>query len=272
MTLEASRLTINPETKQLLTSTFELPELGAEEVRIQVLFSGISRNDILILEGKLTNDFFGTASVGRVVAIGKDVGNRKVGEVVGVYHQSVNRGEYSTGFSTFLQVNISQVVYVPNTIPLEQASTLLAEGVVAYNSLEKLNKGSSIAVVGTGNLAYLTAQFAKKVFGFHVTVLTLGSTEGVTESFGADAADVLTIASLKKYTQKFDAAVIAEPIEAALFKDFQDIVIRTGKIVISVQLGYSPAINFFELIIGNFLLIQDKENSSVQREEKSPNL
>ena len=87
-------------------------------MRIQVLFSGITRNDVLLLENKLANDFFGVAAVGRIVEVGKEVGARKAGEVVGVYHENVNRGEFKTGFSNFLQVDVSQVVFLPVTIPL----------------------------------------------------------------------------------------------------------------------------------------------------------
>ena len=65
--------------------------------------------------------------------------------------------------------------------------------------LLKTFKGSPIAVVGTGNLAYLTVQFAKKVFNMHVTVFSLGGVEGVAESLGADAADVYSVENAKKY-------------------------------------------------------------------------
>jgi D-arabinose 1-dehydrogenase-like Zn-dependent alcohol dehydrogenase len=214
MSLEASRLFVNKETRELASTAFKLPELSENEVRIQVTYSGISRNDILYIEGKLANDYFGVAAVGNIVAIGKNVGTRKVGEVVGVYYENINRGEYKTGYSTYLQIDVSHVIYLPITISLEQASGLLGDGVVAFNALERLPKGSVIAVIGSGNLAYLTVRFAKLVFGFHVTVLSLGTVEGIAESFGADAADVYSIANVKKYEEKFDAVVITEPVPA----------------------------------------------------------
>jgi D-arabinose 1-dehydrogenase-like Zn-dependent alcohol dehydrogenase len=141
--------------------------------------------------------------VGRVVAVGKAVGSRKVGEAVGVYHSSVNKGAFKTGFASHLQVDANQVVFLPTTIPLEQASSLLTEGIVAFNALQQVPKGVPIAVVGTNSLAYLTVQFAKRVFNLHVTVLALGPSEGIAEAFGADAADVYSPASTKKYELKF---------------------------------------------------------------------
>lgn len=86
MSLQASRLSIHPDTKQLETTTFDLPEIGDHDVRIRVLFNSISHNDLLFLEGKNSNDFFGVGAVGRVEAVGKSVGSRKTGEIVGIYH------------------------------------------------------------------------------------------------------------------------------------------------------------------------------------------
>lgn len=175
MSLQVSTLSINSETRHLETVTSDLSELGENEVRIQVLFNAISRNDVLILEGKHGDDYWGVGAVGRVVAVGKGVGSRKVGEAVGVYHSSINRGAFKTGFASYIQVDASQVVFLPSTIPLEQASSLLTEGIVAFNALQQVPKGVPIAIVGTNSQAYLTVQFAKKVFKHHVTVLSLGS-------------------------------------------------------------------------------------------------
>jgi D-arabinose 1-dehydrogenase-like Zn-dependent alcohol dehydrogenase len=250
MSLQASRLSLNSESKQLETTTFELAELGEHEVRIQVLFNAISRNDVLMVEGKHGSDFFGPAAVGRVVAVGKAVGSRKVGEAVGVFHKSVNRGSFKSGFSSYLQVEASDVVFIPTSIPLEQASSLLSDGVVAFNSLERLPQGAVIAVIGTGNLAYLTVQFAKRVFGHHVTVFSLASSEGVAESLGADAADVYSIPNTKKYEEKFDAVIVTEPIIGEeQSKPLQNLAIRTGKLFFATQFSYAPSLVVMDLIV-----------------------
>jgi D-arabinose 1-dehydrogenase-like Zn-dependent alcohol dehydrogenase len=51
--------------------------------------------------------------------------------------------------------------------------------VVAYKSLLKSDKGNHIAIVGGNHLAYLTVQFAKSVFGLHVTVFAAEGSEGL---------------------------------------------------------------------------------------------
>lgn len=154
------------------------------------------------------------------------------------------------------------MVFLPTTIPLEQASSLLTEGIVAFNALQQVPKGVPIAVVGTNSQAYLTVQFAKKVFKHHVTVLSLGSAEGVAESFGADAADILSTETIKKYGLKFDAVVVAEQVAAGNeSRQLMDIAIRTGKILFLTQFTYSPPIGVFDLIVSTSIPMQTRESS-----------
>jgi D-arabinose 1-dehydrogenase-like Zn-dependent alcohol dehydrogenase len=163
-----------------------------------VLFTGISRNDILYSEGKHRKDYFGVEAVGRVVAIGKNAGTRKVGDIVGVFHSNVNNGTYTTGFASHLQVHQDEVVYIPHTIAPELATSLLGSGVIAFNVLEQIEKGASVAVFGTGILAYLTTQFAKKVFGLKVTLFGYEGGEDLAQSFGADGYIALSKEAIKK--------------------------------------------------------------------------
>ena len=54
-----------------------------------------------------------------MVAIGKNVGHCKVNDIVGVYHGNTNSGDFKTGFSTSLQANQKDIIYIPNTIAPE---------------------------------------------------------------------------------------------------------------------------------------------------------
>jgi hypothetical protein len=47
MSIAVSTLAINPDTRQVETVSADLPEVGDNEVRIQVLFNAVSRNDVL---------------------------------------------------------------------------------------------------------------------------------------------------------------------------------------------------------------------------------
>ena len=134
MAQKVTKLAVN-EKGELSSAEAELSPLNPQEVRIQVLYSGININDLLFLEGKNRNDFFGTEVVGKVVEVGKDVGHCKVGQVVGVYHPNSNSGEFSTGFASFLQVNQDRVVFIPSSIEPEQAACLISSGTTAFNAL-----------------------------------------------------------------------------------------------------------------------------------------
>lgn len=77
MIQEATKLVIDNQT--LKAEQHQLPALGDEDIRIQVLYAAISQNDILLLQGKHSNDYFGTGLVGKVTEVGKNVGHTKVG-------------------------------------------------------------------------------------------------------------------------------------------------------------------------------------------------
>lgn len=195
------------------------------------------------------------------MAVGKNVGFRKIGERVGVYFPNVNRGENITGFASHIQVDSSRVLYIPDTISSEQASALLGDGVAAFSSVEKLPVGSTIAVLGTNNSAYLTVLFAKKVFKHNVTVLSLNSSEGIAEAFGADAADVYSLETVKKYNEKFDAVIVTEAVTPELAHPLQSLAIRTGKLFFTNHFCYHNTIVFFDLIVCKVCIIQVSANS-----------
>jgi hypothetical protein len=99
--------------------------------------------------------------------------------------------------------------------PLEQASSLLSGGIVAFNSLELLPQG----------------------------FFSLGSSEGVAESFGADAVEGYSIANIKKYEEKFYSVIVTEPsIGEEQSKLLQNIAIRTGKLFFATQFSYAPSV------------------------------
>lgn len=63
------------------------------------------------------------------------MGKCKVNDIVGVYHGNTNYGEFKTEFSSYLQVNQSEIVYIPNSITPENAASLIGAGVTAFNAL-----------------------------------------------------------------------------------------------------------------------------------------
>ena len=63
----------------------ELPPVEDNDVRIQVLYSNISKSDLTAGSEKNKISCFGSETVGKVTAVGKNVGHCKVGQTVGVH-------------------------------------------------------------------------------------------------------------------------------------------------------------------------------------------
>lgn len=68
-------------------------------------------------------------------------------------------------------------------------------------------------MIGAGHLAYLTAQFAKKVAGCTVTIFAYEGNEETAKEMGADAFVILSKASIAKHDQKFKAVIITDVLK-----------------------------------------------------------
>lgn len=89
MTQESTKININA-NNELVSVNEQLPPLGDTDVRIQIVTSNINKNDLSMWESKNNCDFFGTEIVGKVTAVGKNVGHCKVGQTVGVHREKNN--------------------------------------------------------------------------------------------------------------------------------------------------------------------------------------
>ena len=150
---------------------------------------------------------------------------------------------------------VDQLVYIPNSIPNEQAAALLSSGIVAYNALCQ-PRGNKVAVVGTKSLAYLTCQFAKKVFNTEVTLF--GHDEGnKAEEFGVDAYEPFSVKAIEKHVEKFDQVVVAtSELSAEEAQNVQNLARRTGQVIFAVELTSNPRIILHELVLGMLVVTQ----------------
>ena len=131
---------------------------------------------------------------------------------------------------------------------------------IAFKTLEQVEKGSSVAVVGTGELAYVVTQYAKKVFGQSVTVFGYEGGEELLKSFGADSFVKLSLDSISKNNEKYQAVIVTDLVQPEEFKTLQNIAIRTGQIYLAIDMGYYPTIGCFDLVCGKIYAIQANAN------------
>ncbi|WP_029067888.1 NAD(P)-dependent alcohol dehydrogenase [Jonesia quinghaiensis] len=193
-------------TDALTLGTIERREVGANDVRIDIQWSGICHSDIHTVRGDWGPQPYpltvGHEIAGVVVEVGSDVTRHKVGDRVGVgcmvnscgtctnceagdeqYCLNGMVGTYGAtdrdgtvtqgGYATEIVVVENFVLRIPEAIPFEKAAPLLCAGITTYSPLKHwgAGEGKKVAVVGLGGLGHMAVKFAHTM-GADVTVIS----------------------------------------------------------------------------------------------------
>ncbi|WP_242112621.1 NAD(P)-dependent alcohol dehydrogenase [Luteimonas aquatica] len=187
--------------------SIERREPGPRDVLIDILYCGVCHSDIHQARDEWGGSIFpmvpGHEIVGRVAAVGAQVGKYKVGDTVGVgcfvdscrqceqcrageeqYCSEGMTGTYNSreradgaptygGYASRITVDEDYVLRIPDGIPLERAAPLLCAGITTYSPLRHygLKAGDKLAVVGLGGLGHMAVKFGVAM-GAEVTVLS----------------------------------------------------------------------------------------------------
>ena len=236
-------------TAPLAPHTFERRAVGPNDVRIDVLYSGICHSDL-----HQARDDWGGAQypmvpgheiIGRVVEVGAEVSTLKVGDYAGVgcmvdscrhcdacnhdleqyceegptytYNsQDRQTGELTMGgYSDHIVVEQRFVVKVSEKLDLKAAAPLLCAGITTWSPLRhwKVGPGQKVGVIGLGGLGHMGVKFAKAL-GAHVVMIT------TTPEKGADAkrlgADEVLVSrdpvQMKAHANSFDFLLNTVPV------------------------------------------------------------
>jgi len=187
--------------------TFERREVGPHDVQFDILFCGVCHSDL----HQIKNDWFpgifpmvpGHEIVGRVVKVGDQVKNFKVGDLAGTgcmvdscqvcenckkdleqyclegntltYNSYERDGKTPTygGYSNTIVVREEFVLRISDRLNLPAVAPLLCAGITTYSPLRhwKVGKGHKLAVLGLGGLGHMAVKFGV-AFGAEVTVLS----------------------------------------------------------------------------------------------------
>ena len=177
---------------------FDPGPLGTEDVEIAVEYCGICHSDLSMLDNEwdMTNYPFvpGHEAVGRVIAIGEDVKDLKVGQRVGVGWNASSCAQCRTclsgnqhlcpsvqgtivgrhgAFAERLRVNWLWAVPLPDAIEASSAGPLLCGGVTVFYPLllTDLKPTARVGVVGIGGLGHMALQFLN-AWGCEVVAFT----------------------------------------------------------------------------------------------------
>jgi NADPH:quinone reductase len=164
-----------------------MPEIGPNELLVEVAASGVNFIDVYRREGVYpapTPFVLGQECAGRVLAMGADVGGVSVGDVVATC-------EAGKGSHAALAVfDAAKAVPVPGPVAADIAAAAMLQGITAHyltNSTFPIQPGNEVLVhAAAGGVGQLLVQMAKTK-GAHV-VATVGSAQKakIARSAGAD--------------------------------------------------------------------------------------
>lgn len=221
--------------------SFDRKELGAKQVQIEILYSGVCHSDIHTAKGDWGPAIYplvpGHEIVGRITAVGNEVTKFKIGELAGVgcfvdscrtcpscksgeeqFCEEGMTGTYNSyergtkiptygGYSTSITVDEDYTLHISDKLELSAVAPLLCAGITTYSPLRYLNvgKGHKVGVLGLGGLGHMAVKFAVS-FGAEVTMLSHSpSKEADAKKLGAHhfalTSDAATMDSL---ANKFD--------------------------------------------------------------------
>ncbi len=171
----------------LAVQALPTPEPGADEVLIEVAASGVNFIDVYRREGRYPAPppfVLGQECAGRVLAVGSDVRNVALGEVVAT--ANAHHGSHAT----VAAIPAEEAVSVPDGVAPELAAAAMLQGMTAHylvNSTYQLVSGVQVLVhAAAGGVGQLLVQLAKAKRAN--VIATVGSAEKaeIARSLGAD--------------------------------------------------------------------------------------
>ena len=175
-------------TASLVASEVPVPEPGPGDVLVRVSVCGVCRTDLDLVEGRLTAPAYpiipGHQAIGRVERTGKDVGELRVGDRVGVAWINSACGrcawcrserenlcpyfratgcDANGGYAEYIVVPAAFAYPVPAELPDASAAPLLCAGAIGWRSLRltELADGQPLGLTGFGASAHLVLQLAR---------------------------------------------------------------------------------------------------------------
>lgn len=168
--------------------TYELGELGSEQVDIKVSYCGICHSDLSMIKNDWGMTQYplvpGHEIVGEVVAAGDAVKNIKIGDKVGLgwlsascmscqqcmdgSHHLCSNSESTIvarhgGFADYVRGHWSWAIPLPAAIDLSKAGPLLCGGITVFNPiiLADVKPTDTVGVIGIGGLGHMALKFLK---------------------------------------------------------------------------------------------------------------
>jgi uncharacterized zinc-type alcohol dehydrogenase-like protein len=227
--------------KPLGPLSFNRRDVGAEDIRIEILFCGVCHSDLHYARNEWHFTVYpavpGHEIVGRVAEIGSNVAKFKVGDHVGVgclvdscrtcascqegleqYCETGNTQTYGGtdkviggptfgGYSNVIVVDQAFVLRIPQGMDLASAAPLLCAGITLYSPLRHWGAapGKKVGIVGLGGVGHMGVKWAHALGATTVLFTTSSSKIADGKRLGADEVVLSTDAeALGKHAASFD--------------------------------------------------------------------
>lgn len=205
----------------LILERIQIPNIGPDEVLIEVRTSGICGSDLhyrggLSPVGKLPITL-GHEVAGIVVKVGSMVKNVNVGDKVCLHYlvscgkcsycrrglenlcrESIMIGKHlDGGFAEYIKAPSANLVKLPDNVPFEHAAIMGCAVSTAFHALRRsgIQEGEAVLVYGVGGVGAHAIQLASRIFGAQpiIAVDVNRNRFEIAEKFGADVTvDVST--------------------------------------------------------------------------------
>ncbi|GAA4270648.1 NADPH-dependent aldehyde reductase Ahr [Hyunsoonleella aestuarii] len=173
---------------KLMPYSYDLGEIGSEEVDIKVSYCGICHSDLSMINNDWGMTQYpivpGHEIIGEVIAIGNTVKNLSVGDKVGLGWMSAScmscdqcmDGEHhlcskseativgrNGGFADKVRGHWSWAIPLPEGIDMSKAGPLLCGGITVFNPiiLAGVKPTDTVGVIGIGGLGHMAVKFLK---------------------------------------------------------------------------------------------------------------
>lgn len=168
---------------------YELPEIAPDQVDIKIDYCGVCHSDLSMIDNEWGSAQYplvpGHEIVGKVVGLGSEVKNLKIGDSVGLGWFSEScmhcnqcmggdhhlcRSSESTivgrhgGFADYVRGHWSWAIPLPEGIDMSKAGPLLCGGVTVFNPIIAANvkPTDTVGVIGIGGLGHMALKFLNK--------------------------------------------------------------------------------------------------------------
>ncbi|ORY06861.1 GroES-like protein [Basidiobolus meristosporus CBS 931.73] len=275
---------IESHDKPVEIQTIPVPTPGPDDVLVKIEYTGVCHTDLHAAEGdwpiptKLPL-VGGHEGAGKVVALGSNVKDLKIGDSVGVVwlhsacmtceyciqgRETVCPNQHMSGYSVdgsfqeYCVARASHVARIPDNLPLIEAAPILCAGVTVYKGLKEteVRSGQFVTIVGAGGgLGHLAVQYAKAM-GMNVVAVDTGDDKRklCVEELGADYfVDFMkddVVATVKEVTGGGSHGVLLLSPAEKPFQQAVDYTRRWGTVAcIALPAGAKGTFPVFDLVL-----------------------